>query len=206
MTQAATLGDRFRLFETRVKDRASVNCLQDEYRSVKNDATLPAESEQVNFETQEDYLSHLLVSYLTENTSSDHIKEHSRAFKLYKPPVAQSQSRKEKSNVFLPFNSSGEVLPKLFSGSTDRKKCWLMQVTPYLSQKYGTTTSQSTISGIGANPDLKSCSKYSRGHWGMKRNQTRASWPVFNSQDFAVNGIWKHIQKQQSYSPSKSMK
>ena len=60
------LGDRFRLFQTRVKDRASVNCLQDEYRSVKNDAALPAESEEVNFETQEDHLSHLLVSYLTE--------------------------------------------------------------------------------------------------------------------------------------------
>jgi len=75
MTQAATLGDRFRPFQTRVKDRASVNCLQDEYRSVKNEATLPAESEQVNFPTQENHLSHLLVSYLTEDTSSDHLKE-----------------------------------------------------------------------------------------------------------------------------------
>ena len=66
MTQAAMLGDRFRPFQTRVKDSASGNCMQDEYCSVKNDATLPAESEEVNFETQEDHLSHLLVSYLTE--------------------------------------------------------------------------------------------------------------------------------------------
>ena len=36
---------------------------------------LPAESEQVNFPTQENHLSHLLVSYLTEDTSSDHLKE-----------------------------------------------------------------------------------------------------------------------------------